>query len=288
MLRQTKVGKRVKTLTRTARSRGLAGSILKRWKEIASAHGYKRKAKPAATVKAMPVATTDSNAPAQQKSDPAEASAAPAASASSSTATTASSSQPATSSATDIFAKTESVKRRKVQMKLFEVLQVVTPETTETNDWPKEDAVAEVAVDIETCIDRQADAVAKPQDYLKIVKRLLYNLKKNHKLRGAVVRSYLPAHALVIMEPSELATDEARSAKHAAMEYDKGARRSNWKQANAALMAKQAGGELEDSMYTCPKCKSRKVTNFAMQTRSADEPMTVFCTCIKCGYAFRR
>ena len=52
--------------------------------------------------------------------------------------------------------------------------------------------------------------MAKPQDYLKIVKRLLYNLKKNHKLRGAVVRSYLPAHALVIMEPSELATDEAR------------------------------------------------------------------------------
>ena len=73
------------------------------------------------------------------------------------------------------------------------------------------------------------------------------NLKKNHKLRGAVVRSYLPAHALVIMEPSELATDEARSAKHAAMGYDKGARRSNWKQANAALMAKQAGGELEDA-----------------------------------------
>ena len=90
------------------------------------------------------------------------------------------------------------------------------------------------------------------------------------------------------MEPSELATDEARDAKHEAMEYDKGARRSNWKQANAALMAKQAGGVLEDSMYKCPKCGSRKVTNFAMQTRSADEPMTVFCTCLKCSYAFRR
>lgn len=32
-------------------------------------------------------------------------------------------------------------------------------------------------------------------------------------------------------------------------------------------------------MFQCRKCKSRKVRYFEMQTRSADEPCTIFCCC---------
>jgi len=32
-------------------------------------------------------------------------------------------------------------------------------------------------------------------------------------------------------------------------------------------------------MFQCRKCKSRKVRYFEMQTRSADEPCTIFCSC---------
>lgn len=35
--------------------------------------------------------------------------------------------------------------------------------------------------------------------------------------------------------------------------------------------------------FTCRKCKSNKCTYYQMQTRSADEPMTTFVTCIECG-----
>ena len=35
--------------------------------------------------------------------------------------------------------------------------------------------------------------------------------------------------------------------------------------------------------YTCKKCKEKKCTVNLMQTRSADEPMTVFVTCLVCG-----
>jgi transcription elongation factor S-II len=35
--------------------------------------------------------------------------------------------------------------------------------------------------------------------------------------------------------------------------------------------------------FTCRKCKSNKCTYYQMQTRSADEPMTTFVTCIDCG-----
>lgn len=36
-------------------------------------------------------------------------------------------------------------------------------------------------------------------------------------------------------------------------------------------------------MFTCKKCKSKKCSYYELQTRSADEPMTVFITCIDCG-----
>tara|TARA_Y100000591_G_C21682394_1_gene618764 strand:- start:20 stop:529 length:510 start_codon:yes stop_codon:yes gene_type:complete len=35
--------------------------------------------------------------------------------------------------------------------------------------------------------------------------------------------------------------------------------------------------------FTCRKCKSKKCSYYQLQTRSADEPMTTFVTCIDCG-----
>jgi len=38
-----------------------------------------------------------------------------------------------------------------------------------------------------------------------------------------------------------------------------------------------------EGMFTCGKCKSKRTTYFQMQTRSADEPMTTFVTCLDCN-----
>ena len=35
--------------------------------------------------------------------------------------------------------------------------------------------------------------------------------------------------------------------------------------------------------FKCYKCKKRKCTYYQLQTRSADEPMTTFVTCLVCG-----
>ena len=40
-------------------------------------------------------------------------------------------------------------------------------------------------------------------------------------------------------------------------------------------------------MFTCPKCRKDKTTYYQMQTRSADEPMTVFITCTSCQHRWR-
>ena len=35
--------------------------------------------------------------------------------------------------------------------------------------------------------------------------------------------------------------------------------------------------------FTCRKCKGKQCTYYQLQTRSADEPMTIFVSCIQCG-----
>ena len=36
-------------------------------------------------------------------------------------------------------------------------------------------------------------------------------------------------------------------------------------------------------MFTCRKCRSKRCTYYELQTRSADEPATIFVTCLDCG-----
>ena len=51
------------------------------------------------------------------------------------------------------------------------------------------------------------------------------------------------------------------------------------------LMREEAKKDAEgyDGLFVCRKCKGRKVHYYQLQTRSADEPMTTFFTCLTCG-----
>jgi transcription elongation factor S-II len=38
-----------------------------------------------------------------------------------------------------------------------------------------------------------------------------------------------------------------------------------------------------EGMFKCGKCKTNKTTYYQLQTRSADEPLTTFVSCVNCG-----
>ena len=40
--------------------------------------------------------------------------------------------------------------------------------------------------------------------------------------------------------------------------------------------------------FLCTRCHKRECTYYEMQTRSADEPMTIFITCLNCGKHWRQ
>jgi transcription elongation factor S-II len=40
--------------------------------------------------------------------------------------------------------------------------------------------------------------------------------------------------------------------------------------------------------FKCRRCQKRECTYYELQTRSADEPMTIFITCLNCGKEWRQ
>ena len=45
--------------------------------------------------------------------------------------------------------------------------------------------------------------------------------------------------------------------------------------------------EITEGILQCDKCKNRKILYITRQTRSLDEPTTVFARCIKCNHSWK-
>ncbi len=124
-----------------------------------------------------------------------------------------------------------------------------------------------------TCADRR-DIVKKwnncyfTQLYIDKLRSIYSNLK-NIEVKDLILKNKIKPHELAFMSHQELLP-------------------SKW---NELLELKKIRDEnkyqpkLEASTddFTCWKCRSKKCTYYQLQTRSADEPMTTFVTCLDCG-----
>eukprot|EP00574_Skeletonema_japonicum_P013238 CAMPEP_0201721536 /NCGR_PEP_ID=MMETSP0593-20130828/6187_1 /ASSEMBLY_ACC=CAM_ASM_000672 /TAXON_ID=267983 /ORGANISM="Skeletonema japonicum, Strain CCMP2506" /LENGTH=321 /DNA_ID=CAMNT_0048212365 /DNA_START=86 /DNA_END=1048 /DNA_ORIENTATION=+ len=144
------------------------------------------------------------------------------------------------------------------------------------------------------CITRAAEADAaidtwskgmKPT-YMEKVRSLVFNLKKNGPLREQVILGQVSADRLTKMSSEELLSEEKAKERDATVKSLQDSRRLDWEQANEGKINEMCGikGDLlKASLFTCGRCKSVKTTSTQKQTRSADEPMTVFVFCLNCG-----
>lgn len=62
-----------------------------------------------------------------------------------------------------------------------------------------------------------------------------------------------------------------------------------WKEQKDKVMSKLPTKEEQehDGFFKCGKCKTKKTTYTQAQTRSADEPMTTFVTCLNCNHRWK-
>lgn len=99
------------------------------------------------------------------------------------------------------------------------------------------------------------------------------NLKDaaNQPLRHSLLTSALSPARFIAMTPAEMASEERRRQDAQLVER-------NLREARAAQ-----DNEAETDQFRCGRCRQRRTKYYQLQTRSADEPMTTFVTCINCG-----
>ena len=110
------------------------------------------------------------------------------------------------------------------------------------------------------------------KEYKAKFRQLAFNLKdpKNPDLRAQVADGLIDPVSLLELAPEQLASAERRTENEAIREHA----------TNEAVRGQKK--EASTDAFKCGKCKQRKCTYYQLQTRSADEPMTTFVTCVNC------
>jgi transcription elongation factor S-II len=106
------------------------------------------------------------------------------------------------------------------------------------------------------------------QIYLDRLRSIYINLK-NPEILDQIKSEAIQAHTVAFMTHQEMRPDKWKE-----LIEEKAKRDANKFEQNI---------EASTDTFTCRKCKGNKCTYYKMQTRSADEPMTTFCSCILCG-----
>jgi len=111
------------------------------------------------------------------------------------------------------------------------------------------------------------------EPYRTKLRSLYQNLKNksNPQLRARVLSGEIPPSRFVVMTHDELKSAERKAEDEKLM-------KENMDKAMVAQEERSISSQLR-----CGKCGQKKVSYTQAQTRSADEPMTTFCTCMNCG-----
>jgi transcription elongation factor S-II len=107
------------------------------------------------------------------------------------------------------------------------------------------------------------------QLYTDHLRSIYVNLKKNAKLRDKVFSGEIMPYSIAFMTHYEIDLERWDKLIKEKIETDKN-------KYDVKL-------EATTDTYTCRNCKSNKCHTMQLQTRSADEPMTIFVTCLGCG-----
>ena len=106
------------------------------------------------------------------------------------------------------------------------------------------------------------------QLYIDRLRTIFMNLQ-NEKIQNKILNKELKEEELELLTHQEMKPSKWNKFIEAKIKRDKYKFENNI--------------EASTDSFTCRQCKSNKCSYYQMQTRSADEPMTTFVSCIMCG-----
>jgi transcription elongation factor S-II len=107
------------------------------------------------------------------------------------------------------------------------------------------------------------------QLYIDRLRAIFINLKNNPTLLEQIKNNEVKSHMVAFMTHQEMNPEHWRVLIEQKIKRDVSKFTNNI--------------EASTDMFTCKKCRSKKCTYYELQTRSADEPATIFVTCLDCG-----
>lgn len=165
--------------------------------------------------------------------------------------------------------------RDKVREILAEALCKVSSEVDDDDDYIKHKVVEcdpyRVAVLVETVMFEKWGKSNGAQKFK--YRSIMFNIKdqNNPDFRRKVLLGEFEPRAILELTPEEMASD-ARQVQNEKI-----------KQKALFNSERAAAPKASTHEFTCGRCKKKETTYYQMQTRSADEPMTTFVTCVNCG-----
>ncbi|GAA5981191.1 hypothetical protein JCM11641_003142 [Rhodosporidiobolus odoratus] len=165
------------------------------------------------------------------------------------------------------FARDEATTRDKTRDKCAELIY----DALASDSGAPSDLILERARALEKHVWKENEDNAT--NYRNKMRSFYLNLKavNNPGLREDIVSGELSIGKLYNMDPKDMASDERK-------EENRRLVAENLFKAQAA-----APQQAETDAFQCGKCKQRRCMYYQMQTRSADEPMTTFVTCLSCN-----
>eukprot|EP01083_Nonionella_stella_P046717 125122_1 len=118
---------------------------------------------------------------------------------------------------------------------------------------------------------------SKSKAYKEKYRMIILNLrdKNNPDLKQSILENRITPNVLIDLKPMQLASKALQEKRRKDEDWAMQEIRSDINQQPAT------------DQFKCGRCKERKCTYYQMQTRGADEPMTVFVCCVVCQNRWR-
>ena len=128
--------------------------------------------------------------------------------------------------------------------------------------------------------DKLNETLKGEAPYLNRVLEIIHNLKdeKNEEFRENIINGKIKPEELCTMNSVDMLSKNKQKEIEKEKEKKVDEVRTDWQEKH---------GQVTEGVYKCRVCGGRKTIQHEQQTRSADDPMTLFITCLNCKNTWR-
>ena len=166
---------------------------------------------------------------------------------------------------------TEVPRRNSTRKNLFKNLK----SSIYVSDEKQKEELIKKVVDIEEKINEKYKG---DSPYTNRVLEIMHNIKENEEFKNKIVKGEIKSDDLCTMDVIDMLNKVKRKEIDKEIEEKTNSMRSDWEKKHA---------KVSSGIYKCKKCGGNQTTQSEMQTRSADEPMTLFIRCLNCDYQWK-